>query len=150
MTLLRRALVPLMICTLVLIASATGAHAANPTPYYVWNDYGYCTGTAAGEITWYNRTARVSGYVDAAPLNDTRCQDNSTTTVFFEAYAGTRKIEVQTRTVRHRIGEGHRVYEFDIGDTNLVGGINRIKITLCDYYFDFSMTCGDPLHVYRP
>jgi hypothetical protein len=149
MTILRRALVLLMLCTLMLLGSGTSSHAANPTAFEVGNDYGYCTGYASGQITWYNRTAHVGGYVQAAPL-DTPCTDNRSTTVIFEAYAGTRKIDSQTRTVNHRVAENYRDYGFVIGDSDLVGGINRVKITLCDNYLDFSMTCGDPQHVYRP
>ncbi|NNN36654.1 hypothetical protein HLK59_41145 [Streptomyces sp. S3(2020)] len=79
-----------------------------------------------GSITWYNRTANVQGtVVDTA-------NNIGHVTAYFEAYAGSTKIESVTRTANAESDLGSpRDFNFTIGDTDLVGGIDRIKVTLC-------------------
>lgn len=88
-----------------------------------------CTTETAGYIFWSNRTARLTGDVIDATLT------NSTYTVaVFEAFAGSRKIESQTRTNNPATngGDPFRGFNFTIGDPDLRGGIDRIKITACE------------------
>ncbi|MFJ8113166.1 hypothetical protein [Streptomyces sp. NPDC096132] len=81
-----------------------------------------------GTITWYNRTAGMQGYV----------QDflyGHSTTAVFEAFAGSVKIDSETRTANNESDLGYfRHFDFTIGDTDLVGGIDRVKITVCHDY----------------
>jgi hypothetical protein len=55
------------------------------------------------------------------------------TTAFFEAYAGSTEIDSTTRTANRNSPSfgSPRPYTFVIGNPDLVGGINRIKITVC-------------------
>jgi hypothetical protein len=86
-----------------------------------------------GYITWYNRTAHISGGVTSTLLIDDRAQ------VVFNAFAGTTLIDTQTRTTAPG---GTLGFGFDIGDTNLVGGIDRIRITVCKINIDNTRECS--------
>ena len=59
-----------------------------------------------------------------------------------EAFAGATKIDTQSGSVT----DGERSYNFTIGDPDLVGGINRIRITVCT---PSPTNCGAPLNVWR-
>jgi hypothetical protein len=87
-----------------------------------WCSLSYADGT----ITWFNRTAKIQGKVVDI--------DAGSTVVIFKAYAGTNQIgPTQTRTAddeNPNLGQT-RPYNFVIGDTNLVGGINRITVQVC-------------------
>jgi hypothetical protein len=80
-----------------------------------------CGAEAIGGVTWGNRSATVQGTIhDIA---------GSGSTVFFEAYAGSTKITSTTRTAAPG---AVRSYNFSIGDPDLVGGFDRLKITVCE------------------
>ncbi|MEU5727423.1 hypothetical protein ABZ783_37250 [Micromonospora sp. NPDC047738] len=119
--------------------------AAAAYPQTGFDVYGCCVdyitaGNTDGVITWYNRTAYISG--------DVYTGDSTTATAVFEAFASdatSSKIESQTRTVSGTWNSKH--FGFTIGDSNLVGGIHRIKITLCDYSVD---SCGRSINYYNP
>src|SRR5207253_2434081 len=96
-----------------------------------------CNGAADYSITWNNRTANVGGTIYDF--------NAGTTTAIFEAFAGSKKIDSQTRFVDDAGSTGYaRPIAFPIGDPNLVGGINRIKVTLCRNYNTASQYCNTP------
>jgi hypothetical protein len=87
-----------------------------------------CGYNVAGTITWHNRTASVTGDVIDA-IKD----DGTYGVAVFEAFAGSRKIDSETRSANADGSTGVvRGFNFTIGDTELVGGIDRIKITMCE------------------
>ena len=94
-----------------------------------------------GDIVWYNRTATVTGKVYTSDAPDY-------TQAVFEAYAGSTKVGVpQTRTVsRYAV---YKEFSFVAGDPDLVGGIDRIKVTLC-VYVPAGKRCGTPYQAWRP
>lgn len=111
--------------------SGPPASAASTTSYNVCVEAFCNTAYTIGQITWYNRTANVRGYVVDQG-------DPGNTTARFTAYAGTRQIgPTQTRT----IDNAQRNYDFSMGDTNLVGGINKIVIQVCAIN---ASVCGTP------
>ncbi|MFE0593833.1 hypothetical protein [Micromonospora echinospora] len=117
------------------VVTASPAQAA--TSFDVCGPTNYCSlSYTFGTITWYNRTAGVTGsVVDVGPGN---------TTAYFEAFAGSTKIDSQTRTADDETSLGSpRGFNFTIGDTNLVGGIDRIKITVC-FTDSTGQQCGTP------
>jgi hypothetical protein len=148
----RGIIVALLVSVAVLVGSATSAAAAAPVPFDVpgAGQWAFsCAGYTDGEITWYNRTASLSGRV-VGPVLSQNCDYISHTTAFFEAYAGTTKIDSQTRTLTRGDIDNVRPFgPFTIGDPDLVGGINRIKITVCDNFDDGGRACGPPKHYYR-
>ncbi|MFE7709335.1 hypothetical protein ACFU6I_26855 [Streptomyces sp. NPDC057486] len=79
----------------------------------------------------------MQGYVE--DLDD----DGSSTTVYFEAYAGTTKIASTTRTAstHNRVS-----YSFPIGDPDLVGGFDRLKIQIC---LRSTFACSNPVDAHR-
>ena len=87
-----------------------------PTPSYVY-----------GWITWYQRTVNLTGRVSSDSTPSTEYLQAR-----FQAFAGTRQIgPTQTRTAT--AGNGWAIdYSFVMGDPDLVGGVNKIKITLCE------------------
>jgi hypothetical protein len=130
---------------LVLIGSlAVGAQPASAFPSTEFRVEGIGGGDeTAGDIIWYNRTAGVAGYVAAyCCINELQ-----TTRAHFASYAGSRKIQEKTRDSN---GGVVRFDRFVIGDTNLVGGINRIKITVCTLFTDTGWLCGQPVHYRKP
>lgn len=98
-------------------------------------------GFVDGYITWYNRTAGVTGGVESY------FEDRLPTAAYFDAYAGSVKIDSTHRTAANgkRLG-----FNFTIGDTNLVGGINRIKITVCTLDNGVQKDCSAPVNYMRP
>jgi hypothetical protein len=142
-------MVPLLISVMVAVGSATAAHAAN-TPFDArGNEADGCHGRSKGWVVWHNRTATVEGKVTGVPLS-TSCEYIDSTTAYFEAYAGTTKIDSQTRTLHHDyVGDNFISFDFTIGDPDLVGGINRVKVTVCNAFTNGGWTCGVPVHAYR-
>ncbi|WP_250029978.1 hypothetical protein [Paractinoplanes maris] len=134
------------------LAAATAVVATGPAPAQAaWaSDYfsvdspiGYANGAAFGDIYWYNRTAYVNGV-----MTDHRA--NTNTTLAFEAYAGPTKIATETRTANDESELGDWVkYDFTIGDPNLVGGIDRIKVTICHNYYNPAKFCSIPKNYMR-
>jgi hypothetical protein len=94
-----------------------------------------CVGWTEGNITWYNRTANIAGGVfDLAP---------GTTTAIFDAFAGSNKIDTQVRSADDEGSTGvFGPINFAIGDPDLAGGINRIRITVCRYYATPAQYCS--------
>lgn len=139
----------------LLFGLATPAQ-ANPVTSYLqcFDDYQTCNrghyAFSSGSFTWYNRTAYVSGDVNldtsalvVNPGGSVAFIDS--VEVVFEAYApGGVKIEGQTRTVSRPDESRH--FGFTIGDTNLVGGIERIKVTVCIH--SPARWCGSPVNYY--
>lgn len=123
--------------------AAPSAAAAAPTPFIVCAHTESCgAGYTYGDITWHNRTATVDGFVrdDQGP---------GSTTAVFEAFAGATKIDSTTRTANADSSLGSpREYYFTIGDTDLVGGIDRIKITVCRN-LAAGVDCGLPVNYSR-
>jgi hypothetical protein len=83
---------------------------------------GGCVIRAEGSVTWHNRTATITGKV----ING----HGQSATAFFRAYAGSTKIDETTRTAS---GVSTTPFSFVIGDPDLVGGINRITISIQHY-----------------
>lgn len=98
-------------------------------------------GFVDGYITWYNRTAGVTGGVESY------FEDGWPTTAYFDAYAGSVKIDSTHRTAANGTRRG---FNFTIGDTNLPGGINRIKITVCTLKNGVQDDCSAPVNYWRP
>ncbi len=129
-----RALVGLVCGSWLVLVPAAPANAFTPDSFYLcdgWHAGSDCdadAGRASGTITWGNRTAVISGQVW-----DTDANGMDFTTAFFEAYAGSTEIDSTTRTANRNSPSfgSPRPYTFVIGNPDLVGGINRIKITVC-------------------
>ncbi len=93
-----------------------------------------CPAQSNGGIVWSNRSALVKGQI--------RSLSGSGTTVYFEAYAGSTKVDSDTRTA----GPGEDV-PFDVSlSTDVVGGFNRVKIQIC---LPGPSKCSEPLHAHR-
>ncbi|MGV9360128.1 hypothetical protein [Amycolatopsis sp. NPDC003731] len=93
-----------------------------------------CPAQSNGGIVWGNRSALVQGQI--------RSLSTSGTTVYFEAYAGSTKVDSDTRTAR----PGADV-PFDVSlSTNVVGGFDRVKIQIC---LPGPSQCSEPLHAHR-
>jgi hypothetical protein len=122
----------------VLGLAAAPASAASEV-YDVTVDSAQHNSYARGSITWYNRTANIQGKV--VDLNE----GAGATQVIFEAFAGSTKIDSETRTADDSTDLGTvRDYNFTIGDTELVGGIDRIKITVCHVIGTYTYDCSSP------
>jgi hypothetical protein len=130
---------------LIILGAAAPAQAAYPITHFNVNglDDSSCQfGNTEGDITWYNRTANLSGGVYA-------CTSPAATAVFtaYASDASDSKIETQTRTAS---GEWDvRGFNFTIGDSNLVGGIYRIKIQVC-VGVSPDWLCGKQYNFYNP
>lgn len=108
--------------------SAAAAPAWANDTYYVCSYY--CSwGYASGGIVWGNRTANIQGSVTDV--------SGDHTTVYFDAFAGSTKVDSETRTAAYET----KSYNFPIGDPNLVGGIDRIRIQVCTTVADVRY-CG--------
>lgn len=98
-----------------------------------------CDGQATVEIAWLNRSARLQGHVDDL------AEDHRSTTLYVTAYAGDRQIAGTTRTASDGSWPG-RDFNFVIGDPDLVGGIDRIKLQVC---WSGPSYCSEPAHAHR-
>jgi hypothetical protein len=81
-------------------------------------------GSQTTGTTWLNRTATLSGTVFKEEGVD------YSVTAIFDAFAGTTKVYTQTRTSRGT--DPTMSIGFTIGDPNLVGGIDRIRLQICE------------------
>lgn len=130
------------VCGVAVAASVAGMSA--PALAYAPDNFSFCYsaasrcdgGSTTGTITWLNRTAEVSGQVS----------DNGagSITAIFEAFAASTKIDTQTRSADDTATgptASPRGFTFAIGDPNLVGGINRVRLTLCKNYKTTSESC---------
>jgi hypothetical protein len=97
---------------------------------------GGCSSQADGWIIWGTRTATVGGSVlDSAA--------NQQTTVFFDAFQGTVKIDSETRTAK--VSDHAAVsFNFEIGNPGTPGGIDRIRIQICKKAVGGAQIC-DPV-----
>jgi hypothetical protein len=111
-----------LLATGLLLAPTSPASAYDPDSFFVFNPWPeYPVSFTSGSIVWHNRTATIQGRV--ADLDTP-----GYTTAYFQAFAGTRQIgPTETRT----INEGDRPFNFNIGDPDLRGGINEIRIWIC-------------------
>jgi len=109
------------------------ASAASTSSFYVSKT----NSSTYGTITWHNRTASVDGTVADH-------QSSAYTVAYFEAFAGSTKIDSETRSANDESSLGeYRTFAFTIGDSDLVGGIDRIKVTVCTHYAS-DRFCSDP------
>jgi hypothetical protein len=113
------------------LGSALGVATADPAMAANTDTFSACVpafcnlSNTNGTITWFNRTANVTGnVVDIGPGN---------TQAIFKAFATNTQIgPTQTRTADDDTSLGSpRGFNFPIGDTNLVGGINKITVQVC-------------------
>jgi hypothetical protein len=107
-----------------------------------------CSGGAAqtyGSITWYNRTAGTAGQVVAYCC----ASNHQTTRAVFDAYAGTTKIDTKSVDT-YNVASPTSFGPITIGDTNLRGGINHIKITVCVLFTNTGWLCGPPTNYNKP
>jgi hypothetical protein len=123
-------------------AAALPANAATSSNFSVCGPT--CGGQTYGTITWFNRTVGVNGFVfDQGP---------GSTTAYFEAFAGTRKIDSDNKTADdspHNPIPNPRAISIPLGDPNLRGGVDRVKITVC-FNLPSGRSCGDPQNYSRP
>jgi hypothetical protein len=132
-----RALSVVSLVLTAFFASSGGATAtAYPTSdFYVCFINNPCRDTdnyTAGRLTWYNRTVNVSGSVFNSGYYGV--------SAVFDAFQGSTRIDSQARGA----GRGQqKSFGFDMGDPNLSGGVDRIRITLCVYYNATEHTCGE-------
>lgn len=130
------------ICGAAVAASVVGL--STPALAYAQDNFSVCysvashcdSGYTTGAITWFNRTAEVSGQVGD--------RGAGSMTAIFEAFADSTKVDTETRfTDDTAIGTtaSPRGFTFTIGDPDLVGGINRVRITLCKNYQTASQSC---------
>lgn len=121
-----------------------GEHFACAAPKATNCRVGYHS-TVSYRVLWHNRTATVSGHIETPDERGPANYDY--TRVFFESFAGPTEIDSTHRTSSHIDGLG---FSFAMGDPNLVGGIDRVKVTVCTYYIDLDRLCGAPVNAMRP
>ena len=95
-------------------------------------------GAAEGTITWFNRSANVSGHMTTGAFS-------TSVTFYFEAYAGSTKVDSTTRTARGT-DSAWQSFNFTLDASDLVGGFDRIKMQAKD---NDAPLVGDPLNCYR-
>jgi hypothetical protein len=83
-------------------------------------------GWAYGSITWSNRTAYIGGWVQPDWVG------SSVVVAYFEAFTN----DTRVGPTEHRTAEDgySKNYGFTIGDPDKPGGINNIRITVCNEY----------------
>lgn len=135
---LRMLFVSMLAAAGLAVASAAPAQAANTDAFSVCVSAFCSLSYTDGTITWYNRTANVAGKVVDIGSGSTQA--------IFKAYAGTTQIGLtETRTANDESSLGSpRSFNFGMGDSNLVGGINRITIQVCA----LDGTVCSPVHTY--
>lgn len=104
-------------------AAATTQYAVDHFKVCMNEEANDCLTRVEGDIVWGNRTATLK---NGKVFNG----HGGTATAFFSAYAGATKIDHTTRTAS---GVSTTPFSFVIGDTNLVGGINKINISISAY-----------------
>ncbi|MEV4267051.1 hypothetical protein [Kribbella sp. NPDC049584] len=135
------ALIAAVLLPLTLLTNATPANATDKE-FYACQDVS-CPGTGetGGTIVWNNRTATLRAWLDH-PTNATWY-----TTATYEAFAGTTKVD----TAAGSVGPNVHLIDFPpfaIGDPNRVGGIDRIRITVCSLIDGYN-ACGDQYNFWR-
>jgi hypothetical protein len=94
-----------------------------------------------GTITWLNRSAQVGGRVFTTP------GVNRTVGVHFEAFAGSVKVDTQSRTVNGLDKPNPRGFQFNL-DYDQPGGVSRVRVTLCELLSSGSV-CGFQHNYFR-
>jgi hypothetical protein len=120
----------------------TGQTSASATVQYAQDHVRICMDSLCNlevnaYITWGQRTAVIAGYIDNSynfPPFD------GSLTAYFDAFAGTTKVDSETRTVRQ--ATINYPIHFEIGDPNRVGGIDRIRTQIC-VQSPTTRTCSD-------
>ncbi|WP_329050180.1 hypothetical protein OG738_00105 [Amycolatopsis sp. NBC_01488] len=113
---------------------ATGTASAGQVGDSTTFDVGYSYGTA-GSFTWWNRVTEVQGDVHIA---DWRMSGDANPVtminIVFDAMKGSTRIASEGRTVTFDdYPHGTRSIHFTLGNPDLVGGFDRIRITRCSY-----------------
>lgn len=123
---------------------AAGIASAGPSSAAWTNDtYSVCSasclfdGGASGGVIWGNRTSTVQGSVSSYFGNPT--------TVHFDAFAGSTKVDSETRTT----SSAGLSYNFTIGNPDLPGGVDRIRVQVCTTHADGARACGDQFNMIR-
>ncbi|MFE9695038.1 hypothetical protein [Micromonospora sp. NPDC005806] len=137
------------------VAAPAQAYPVTPYPNVCWQKQSAgspCYLWTNGTVTWYNRTASVAGAI-ASTYHFCYGHPFDRPEAVFEAYAGATKIDSHVVSIMcdtlFTFSDSFGFDPFGIGDTNLVGGINRIKITMC-YKTSFGRSCGDPYNANKP
>jgi hypothetical protein len=104
--------------------TATAAE-VDPWPIVCSSNVGCTSWAKGGAVVWFNRTAEVSGTV-----RDSSVSQYEWVTVYFDAFAGSTKVDSDTRTARNE----DLPFRFPIGDPDLVGGIDRVRIQVCAHF----------------
>lgn len=126
---------------LTLMTSLTAPATASAWPNDTFS-FSLCTSTpicyagVGGTVVWGNRSAGIQGNIDNRGAANT-------TTLYLEAYAGSTKVDSDTRTAY-----AGRSIPFDVtlSAPNLVGGFDRVKLQVCHTEINY---CTTPLNVIR-
>ena len=118
---------------------SVGQANASAWPNDTWEIYdAKRAGASGGGVIWSNRSAKLKGYV-----NDFGGENS--TTVYFTAYAGGKKVAGLTRTAP----PGRKIpFDPSIGDPELVGGFDRLSIQVCQPQ-SLSDTCSPGINLHR-
>jgi hypothetical protein len=116
------------------LITATGTASAGQIGDSTTFDVGYGYGTR-GSFTWWNRTAEVQGEIHTEnPVMTGDDNPIETTRIVFDAMKGSTRIASESRTVTFNdYPNGVRSIHFTLGDPDLVGGFDRIRVTRCTY-----------------
>jgi uncharacterized membrane protein len=121
---------------LALVAVTAPSATADSNTSQAWaNDtYAVCSsscmlGEASGGVIWGNRTSTVQGSVSS--------YFGYLTTVYFDAFAGPTKVDSD-----HRDTFGMTSYHFTIGNPDLPGGVDRIRVQVCTTFSDGTRECN--------
>ncbi|MEU4746473.1 hypothetical protein AB0G02_39275 [Actinosynnema sp. NPDC023658] len=128
------------------LGAVVGVPAASARTEAAWNDDYFnvcvpdsngCYAYTLGWISWSNRSANITGTV----VNG---YSSGYVTAYFEAYAGSTKIDSDTRTVY----SGTRDFPISLGDPDRVGGFDRTKVTVC-WHGPTYKVCSEPQNHWR-
>lgn len=129
----------------VVVGVQTPALAYPVTPFGVCGYTSSCDIATWGEFTWYNRTAKIDGYMEGCVAD---ADPYFKHWAVFESFRGSKKIDSKNFPVSNC--GGVQDFVMTIGDTNLVGGIDRIKVTVCSGFALNEWTCGSPIGYLKP
>jgi hypothetical protein len=123
------------------LPASANAQWANDT-WDITSDPTFHVANTTGGVIWGNRTAEVQGTVNR--------QYNITgySAVYFDAFQGSTKVDSDFRNTP--ANSGRTDFHFDIGNPNLPGGIDRIKVQLCSNNLDGThYACSEPVNLIR-
>jgi hypothetical protein len=112
------------------VAAGAGQLPASASTQFAPDEFRVCVDQACsmsvrGDITWGQRTASVTGAV----VNK---RPGVMASVHWDAFANSTKIDSTTTYVLNPEQATVVPIDFTLGNPNLVGGINRIRIQICD------------------